>query len=124
MRSLVLFAALLSVVQAVSIPGLLGRGSRDTCGEVNGPLNFFVSPDTVTVGTIGTSLARCKVFRMGGLTLDEDTCLCSSNIEDFMTTDHVASTAVQLFGHDVAASAIKSMVVSGFENGSLTERPG
>lgn len=117
MRSLVPFAALLSVVQAVSIPGLLGRASQDICGTVNAPLKVTIQSNTlITVGDISTFLlAFYRVPEMGGLTLDEDACLCLSDIPNFITTNTVASAAAALVGRASTTDALTALVVSSFE---------
>lgn len=117
MRFLVPFAALLSVVQAVSIPGLLGRASQNSCGAVNAPLKVTIQSNAlITVGDISTFiLAFYRVPGMGGLTLDEDACLCLSDIPNFITTNTVASAAAALVGRASTTDALTTLVVSGFE---------
>ena len=115
MRSLVSFAALLSIVQAVSIPGLLGRASQDSCGAVNAPLKVTIESNTlITVGDISAFLAFCRVPGMGGLTLDEDACLCLSDIPNFITTNSIASAAAALVGRASTTNALTTLVVSDF----------
>jgi len=60
MRILVLFAALFSVVHAITIPNLLGSTNLDTCAYINSELvvpDLQVGPGIlIAVGLIGTSL--------------------------------------------------------------------
>lgn len=117
MRSLVPLTALLSVVQALSAPSLLRRTSQDSCGHVAAALvmNRIAGGVPLTIGFIGASLTCFRVFRIGSLTPDEDSCLCLSQIPSFLTTNLVAKAGVQLFGVGATTSAITTMVVSGFQ---------
>ena len=64
MHSFVPFAALLSVVQAFSISGLLGRSSQDSCGAVNAPLKLTLQQPlrTIVIGNLSTSFIRYLVL--------------------------------------------------------------
>ena len=67
MRSFMSFAALFSVAQALSAPGLLGRASQDNCGHVSAPLiiNRVAGGAPLVVGYIGASLTCSQVFGLG-----------------------------------------------------------
>ena len=59
MRFLVSLVAILSIAQAVTIPGLLGRTPQDSCGSlVNAMLEVSMYPHPpLAIGVISTSLA-------------------------------------------------------------------
>ena len=121
MRSLVSFAALFSVAQAIIAPGLVRQTSQDSCGYVVGPLQVVptLAVFPFTVGFICTFPACFQDFRMGSLTPGEDSCLCSSQIPTFMTTNPVARAGVQLVGAPATANALTAMLVRGFTRSSM-----
>ena len=115
MLSLVSFAALFSVAQALFAPALLSRTAQDTCGAVNAQLRVPPGqPNAITIGFISASLTYLHVFRTVILTPREGACLCLSDIPSFMTTNAVARGAVLLVGQAAAMNAVTALVVSDF----------
>lgn len=114
MRSLVSLITLLSVAQALSFPGLLGRSISDTCASIDDPLKLPIGRNTVTICvTIRASLAFFLTFKTGGLTIDcQETCLCLLGIPDFINHNSIAKLAVSIVGKTPVTSALTALVVN------------